>query len=87
MAEASLDELIEALRRLPGVGQKSAQRMAYHLLQHERDAALRLAQALAQAGVDRAVINTAWLGEQISERFSSHFGLQGAPDKRHQLFF
>ena len=42
-------------------------------------------QALAQAGVDRAVINTAWLGEQISERFSSHFGLQGAPDKRHQL--
>lgn len=42
-------------------------------------------QALAQAGVDRAVINTAWLGEQISERFSSHFGLQGAPDKRRQL--
>ncbi|WCT24712.1 nucleotidyltransferase family protein [Acidovorax temperans] len=42
-------------------------------------------QALAQAGVDRAVINTAWLGEQISEQFSSHFGLQGAPDKRHQL--
>lgn len=42
-------------------------------------------QALAQAGVDRAVINTAWLGEQISERLSSHFGLQGAPDKRHQL--
>ena len=41
--------------------------------------------AQAQAGVDRAVINTAWLGEQISERFSSHFGLQGAPDKRHQL--
>ena len=41
--------------------------------------------ALAQAGVDRAVINTAWLGEQISEQFSSHFGLQGAPDKRHQL--
>ena len=42
-------------------------------------------QALAQAGVDRAVINTAWLGKQISERFSSHFGLQGSPDKRHQL--
>ena len=42
-------------------------------------------QALVQAGVDRAVINTAWLGEQISERFSGHFGLQGAPNKRHQL--
>jgi MurNAc alpha-1-phosphate uridylyltransferase len=42
-------------------------------------------QALAQAGVQRAVINTAWLGEQISAHFSSHFGLQGAPDKRKQL--
>ena len=39
MAEASLDALIDALRRLPGVGQKSAQRMAFHLLQHDRDGA------------------------------------------------
>jgi MurNAc alpha-1-phosphate uridylyltransferase len=42
-------------------------------------------QALAQAGVQQAVINTAWLGEQISAHFSSYFGLQGAPDKRKQL--
>ena len=35
-------------------------------------------QALLQAGVPRAVVNTAWLGEQISERFSSGFGLQSA---------
>ena len=42
-------------------------------------------QALAQAGVRQAVINTAWLGEQISDRFLSHFGLQGALDKREQL--
>ena len=49
MAEASLDELIEALRRLPGVGQKSAQRMAYHLLQNDRGGAGRLAQALQLA--------------------------------------
>lgn len=49
MAEASLDELIEALRRLPGVGQKSAQRMAYHLLQNDRGGAGRLALALQQA--------------------------------------
>lgn len=42
-------------------------------------------QALAQARVGRVVINTAWLGERISERFSSHFGLQSAPDKRQQL--
>ncbi|WP_397533839.1 recombination mediator RecR [Roseateles sp.] len=45
----ALEALIEALRRLPGVGQKSAQRMAYHLLQHDRDGALRLSQALAAA--------------------------------------
>lgn len=49
MAEASLDGLIDALRRLPGVGQKSAQRMAFHLLQHDRDAAGKLALALQQA--------------------------------------
>jgi recombination protein RecR len=49
MAEASLDGLIDALRRLPGVGQKSAQRMAYHLLQNDRTGAGVLAAALQQA--------------------------------------
>ncbi|HSV70914.1 MAG TPA: recombination mediator RecR [Methylibium sp.] len=49
MAASSLDALMEALRRLPGVGQKSAQRMAYHLLQHDRAGAERLARALEQA--------------------------------------
>ncbi|MDC8784355.1 recombination mediator RecR [Roseateles koreensis] len=44
-----LDGLIEALKRLPGVGQKSAQRMAYHLLQHDRDGARSLAAALQAA--------------------------------------
>jgi len=38
-----------ALRCLPGVGPKSAQRMAYHLLQRDKSGALRLAQALARA--------------------------------------
>ncbi|AVP57577.1 recombination mediator RecR [Pulveribacter suum] len=46
---SSLDALIQALRRLPGVGQKSAQRMAFHLLQHDRGGAQMLSQALAQA--------------------------------------
>ena len=46
---SALEQLIEALRRLPGVGQKSAQRMAYHLLQHDREGAQRLAQALSGA--------------------------------------
>ncbi len=45
----SLDALIEALRRLPGVGVKSASRMAFHLLQHDREGAQRLALALQLA--------------------------------------
>jgi recombination protein RecR len=44
-----LDALIEALRVLPGVGPKSAQRMALHLLERDRDGASRLAEALAEA--------------------------------------
>jgi recombination protein RecR len=49
VTEPSLHALVEALRRLPGVGVKSAQRMTMHLLQHDRDGALRLAQALRDA--------------------------------------
>ncbi len=45
----SLDTLVQALRRLPGVGQRSAQRMAFHLLQHDRPGAQVLAQALDAA--------------------------------------
>ncbi len=43
---SSLESLIEALRCLPGVGPKSAQRMAYYLMQQERSGAQRLADAL-----------------------------------------
>ena len=46
---SSLDFLTEALRRLPGIGPKSAQRMAYHLMQHDREGAALLADALGQA--------------------------------------
>jgi recombination protein RecR len=49
VAEPILDALIEALRRLPGVGVKSAQRMAFHLLQHDREGAQRLALSLQSA--------------------------------------
>ncbi len=49
MVPSHLDELINALRCLPGVGPKSAQRMAYHLLQRDRAGALVLAQALVDA--------------------------------------
>ena len=47
--EPALEALIETLRRLPGVGAKSAQRMAYHLLQHDRPGAQMLASALQAA--------------------------------------
>lgn len=46
---SSLDRLVEALRVLPGVGPKSAQRMAFHLLQREQVGALRLADAITHA--------------------------------------
>ena len=46
---SSLDALIQALRCLPGVGPKSAQRMAYHLLQRDQDGARRLATSMKNA--------------------------------------
>ncbi len=49
MSEPLLEQLIEALRVLPGVGPKSAQRMAYHVLERERDGGRQLADALASA--------------------------------------
>jgi recombination protein RecR len=45
----ALETLVQALRVLPGVGVKSAQRMAFHLLQHDRAAAQRLSAALLHA--------------------------------------
>jgi recombination protein RecR len=44
-----LERLIQALRVLPGVGPRSAQRMAFHLLQHDRSGADELGRALADA--------------------------------------
>jgi recombination protein RecR len=52
VAEPTLDALVEALRRLPGVGVKSAQRMAFHLLQHDREGARRIAAALEAAATN-----------------------------------
>jgi len=46
---SSLDALVDALRRLPGVGVKSASRMAFHLLQHDREGAQLLARSLQNA--------------------------------------
>ncbi len=50
MADSNaLEGLTQALRRLPGVGLKSAARMAFHLLQNDKPGALQIAQALAHA--------------------------------------
>jgi recombination protein RecR len=49
LSEPALSGLIDALRRLPGIGVKSAQRIAFHLLQHDRDGARGLAAALTGA--------------------------------------
>lgn len=49
MTPSSLESLIEALRCLPGVGPKSAQRMAFYLLQRERKGAKHLAESLELA--------------------------------------
>lgn len=50
-----VDKLIAALRVMPGVGPKSAQRIAFQLLERDREGALRLAEALREAveGVQR----------------------------------
>ena len=53
MSSPLLEQLIEALRVLPGVGPKSAQRMAYHVLERDRDGGRRLAAALA-SGIERS---------------------------------
>ena len=44
-----LEQLIDALRCMPGIGKKSAQRIAYHLLQYNRNGARQLATALVNA--------------------------------------
>ncbi len=44
-----LQELIEALRCMPGIGKKSAQRIAYHLLQRNRDGARQMSRLLGEA--------------------------------------
>jgi recombination protein RecR len=49
MPQNHLDFLAQALRCLPGVGPKAAQRMTMHLLQYDRDGAAKLAQALTAA--------------------------------------
>jgi recombination protein RecR len=49
VAQSLIDALTQALQRLPGVGPKSARRMAFHLLVRDRDGGRRLGQVLLDA--------------------------------------
>ena len=69
-----LERLVEALRVLPGVGPRSAQRMAFHLLQHDRAGGEQLAAALTQAlaTVRRCAKCNNFTEEEICRRFSEY---------------
>ncbi|HET6965738.1 MAG TPA: recombination protein RecR, partial [Acidimicrobiales bacterium] len=49
MYAAAVQDLIDELGRLPGIGPKSAQRIAFHLLKSDKEEPRRLAQAIAEA--------------------------------------
>lgn len=70
---SSLEELIEALRCLPGVGPKSAQRMAYHLLQRDPRGAERLSEALDHAlrSLRRCARCNTFTEDEVCERCAS----------------
>lgn len=70
---SALAELIDALRVLPGVGPKSAQRMAFHLLQHARDGAGRLARSLdaAAARIRRCAMCNTFTEDELCELCSA----------------
>ncbi|MDD3483949.1 recombination mediator RecR [Azovibrio restrictus] len=73
MTPSALEGLIQALRCLPGVGPKSAQRMAYHLLQHDRKGALQLVAALNHAleGVRHCQRCNTFSEQEVCDRCSS----------------
>ena len=76
MSESSLlKELVDALRCLPGVGSRTAQRMAFHLLEHDRRGGEHLAQILADAMQKvRHCSRCRTLTEQQICRLCSHAG-------------
>lgn len=73
MNPSGVEALIEALRCLPGVGPKSAQRLAYHLLQHDRSGARRLGECIAQAldGIRHCQRCNTFTEREICERCQS----------------
>ncbi len=80
MSESSLlKALVDALRCLPGVGARTAQRMAFHLLEHDRRGGEHLAQILADAMQKvRNCSRCRTLTEQDICRLCSHAGRESA---------
>ena len=72
MADSLLKTLIETLCCLPGVGQKSAQRMAFHLLERDREGGRRLGETLLDLGESK----------EAGKRFDEALKLQGADTPR-----
>ena len=87
MFEAPVQRLIDELARLPGVGQKSAQRLAFHLLHIEQTDAVRLAEAIVamrdefqQMGLNFVIhVDGAWGGYFKSMLCADERGLLGDP--------
>lgn len=73
MNPSGLESLIEALRCLPGIGPKSAQRMAYHLLQRDRTGAQRLGESVLHAlqAIRHCQLCNTFTEADICERCSS----------------
>ena len=63
----ALDTLIQSLRRLPGVGVRSAQRMAFHLLQHDREGAQVLARGVP-AGSELEYVDLGTIAHALVDR-------------------
>ena len=63
----ALEVLIQTLRRLPGVGVKSAQRMAFHLLQHDREGAQVLARGVP-AGSELEYVDLGTIAHALVDR-------------------
>ncbi len=63
----ALEQLVDALRCLPGIGPKSALRMAYHLLQHDRKGASQLASSITNVLKMKKLMFTALAVQLVQE--------------------
>ena len=77
-AKNLVGQLIDALQVMPGVGRKSAQRIAFHLLQRDRDGGKRMGEAVLEA---MDAVNNCALCRNLTERDTCHICADGRRDK------